>query len=150
MPTLMILNGPNLNLLGEREPEIYGYDTLDDIRKKCEARAKGWGLEIDFRQSNFEGDLIESVHAARKTCAGIIINPAGYTFTSVALVDSLKTFTGPILELHLSNIHKREPMYHNSLVSKVATAVVAGLGAAGYELAVDALAIKLGMNRSAT
>ena len=147
-PKILILNGPNLNLLGEREPEIYGYDTLDDIRKKCEARAQGWGLEIDFRQSNFEGELIESVHAARKSCAAIIINPAGYTFTSVALVDSLKTFNGPILELHLSNIHKREPMYHNSLVSKVATAVVAGLGADGYELAVDALAIKLGQTRA--
>jgi 3-dehydroquinate dehydratase II len=143
MKTLMILNGPNLNLLGEREPHIYGHDTLADIERMCVQRAARYGYAIDFRQSNFEGDLIESVHAARQSAAGIVINPAGYTFTSVALVDSLKAFEGPILEVHLSNIHKREPMYHNSLVSKVATAVVAGLGAHGYVLAIDAMAERL-------
>ena len=108
MRTIFILNGPNLNLLGEREPEIYGPTTLNDIRAWCEADAKELGLAIDFRQSNFEGEIIEAIHAARKQAAGIIINPAGYTFTSVAILDALKMFDGPKIELHISNVHKRE------------------------------------------
>ncbi len=140
MRTIFILNGPNLNLLGQREPEIYGRTTLDEIRGWCEADANELGLAIDFRQSNFEGEIIEAVHAARKDAAGIIINPAGYTFTSIAILDALKMFDRPKIELHISNIHQREAIYHNSLVSKTATAVIAGLGAYGYRLALRAMA----------
>lgn len=138
-PVVFILNGPNLNLLGEREPHIYGSTTLAEIAERCQKRAESRGLTPDFRQTNFEGVLIESVHEARKKAAGIIINPAGLTFTSVALLDSLKMFEGPKIELHISNVHKREEIYHNSLVSKAATAVMAGLGPGGYEVAVDAM-----------
>ena len=145
MPTVLILNGPNLNRLGKREPAIYGTETLASIRQRCEDRAAGLGLSVDFRQSNFEGALVESVHEA---CDGafeaIIINPAGYSFTSIALLDALKQFVGPKIEVHLSNIHTREAIYHHSLVSKTATAVIAGLGAQGYMLAVDAVAHLLG------
>jgi 3-dehydroquinate dehydratase-2 len=140
MRTIFILNGPNLNLLGQREPQIYGSTTLDEIRGWCEADAAEFGLAIDFRQSNFEGEIIEAIHAARTSAAGIIINPAAYTFTSVAILDALKMFDRPKIELHISNIHQREPIYHNSLVSKTATAVIAGLGAYGYRLAVRAMA----------
>jgi 3-dehydroquinate dehydratase-2 len=135
-----ILNGPNLNLLGEREPEIYGTETLDAIKERCIERAKTHRLEIDFRQSNFEGDLIESVHEARKKAAAIIINPAALTFTSIGLLDALKTFDGPKIEVHLTNFHSRESYYDRSLISYIATAVIAGLGGDGYVLAVDALA----------
>lgn len=141
MPTVLILNGPNLNRLGKREPAIYGTETLDSIRQRCEARASAQGLGVDFRQTNFEGALVESIHEA---CDGgfeaIIINPAGYSFTSVALLDALKQFDGPKIEVHLSNIHTREAIYHHSLVSKTATAVIAGLGAQGYLYALDAVA----------
>lgn len=140
MPKIFILNGPNLNLLGEREPEIYGSTTLDEIRQWCEADARELGIEIDFRQSNFEGEIIEAIHAARKQAAGIIINPAAYTFTSIAILDALKMFDGPKIELHLSNVHKREEIYHKSLVSRTATAVMAGFGALGYRLALRAMA----------
>lgn len=140
MRTIFILNGPNLNLLGQREPEIYGRTTLDEIRGWCESDAADLGLAIDFRQSNFEGEIIEAIHAARKDAAGIIINPAGYTFTSIAILDALKMFDRPKIELHISNIHQREAIYHNSLVSKTATAVIAGLGAYGYRLALRAMA----------
>jgi len=137
---VFVLNGPNLNLLGQREPAIYGTTTLAEIEQRCAARARELGLDIDFRQTNFEGTLIESVHEARLKAAGIIINPAGYTFTSVALLDSLKMFDKPKIELHISNIHTRESIYHNSLVSRTATAVICGLGAAGYEIALTAMA----------
>ena len=140
---VFVLNGPNLNLLGEREPEIYGHTTLAEIEEMCASRAKAHGLGLDFRQTNFEGALIESVHEARKKAAGIIINPAGLSFTSVALLDSLKMFNGPKIELHISNIHQREAIYHNSLVSRTATAVIAGLGPQGYGIAVDAMAMLL-------
>ncbi|MGI4952759.1 MAG: type II 3-dehydroquinate dehydratase [Janthinobacterium lividum] len=139
MSLIYVLNGPNLNLLGEREPEIYGTTTLADIRASCEARAATLGLTIDFRQTNFEGELIESVHEARRKAAGIVINPAGYTFTSIALLDSLKMFQGPKIELHISNVHTRESIYHNSLVSRTATGLVVGFGAYGYEMALDAM-----------
>lgn len=139
MSLIYVLNGPNLNLLGEREPEIYGYATLADIQVNCEARAATLGLTIDFRQTNFEGELIESVHEARHKAAGIIINPAGYTFTSIALLDSLKMFKGPKIELHISNVHTRESIYHNSLVSCTATGLVVGFGSYGYEMALDAM-----------
>jgi 3-dehydroquinate dehydratase II len=144
MPRLIyILNGPNLNLLGEREPELYGRATLAEVEALCKSRATVHGLSIDFRQSNFEGALIESVHEARKAAAGIIINPAGLTFTSVSLLDALKMFDGPTIEFHITQIHKREEIYHRSLVSKTATAVMAGLGPNGYGLAIDAMAMLL-------
>src|SRR6476620_3912533 len=127
-PVVFILNGPNLNLLGEREPEIYGRTTLAEVEERSRRRSEARGLTADFRQTNFEGVLIESVHEARKKAAGIIINPAGLTFTSVALLDALKTFDGPKIELHISNIHKRDEIYHKSLISRTATAVIAGLG----------------------
>ncbi|WHO76187.1 type II 3-dehydroquinate dehydratase [Rhizobium sp. BT03] len=138
--TIFVLNGPNLNLLGEREPAIYGSTTLADIREKCLAKADSLGFAIDFRQTNFEGELVESVHQARKEACGIIINPAGYTFTSIALLDALKMFEPPKIELHISNVHARESIYHNSLISRVATAIMIGFGARGYELAIEAMA----------
>lgn len=147
-PVVFVLNGPNLNLLGEREPHIYGHTTLAEIRERCHARAAAQGLTVDFRQTNFEGVLIESVHEARKGAAGIIINPAGLTFTSIALLDSLKMFEGPKIELHISNVHKREEIYHNSLVSKTATAVMAGLGPSGYEIALDAMRMLIAEGRT--
>lgn len=143
---IYILNGPNLNLLGQREPAIYGTTTLHDIRQRCVEKAKVLGFEVDFRQTNFEGELVESVHQARDNACGIIINPAAYTFTSIALLDALKTFDPPKIELHISNVHARESIYHNSLISRVATAIMIGFGAAGYELAVEAIA---GMIRKA-
>jgi 3-dehydroquinate dehydratase-2 len=138
--TIFILNGPNLNLLGEREPEIYGTTTLADIRDACHAKAESLGFSVDFRQTNFEGELVESVHQARREACGIIINPAGYTFTSIALLDSLKMFDGPKIELHISNVHARESIYHNSLISRTATGIMIGFGARGYELAIEAMA----------
>jgi 3-dehydroquinate dehydratase-2 len=134
---IYVLNGPNLNRLGTREPHIYGYTTLADVEKIC--RAEAGAQPIEFRQTNSETQLIEWVHEAIDNGAGIIINPAAYTFTSLALLDSLKMFPGPIIELHISNVHKREPLYHNSLVSKTATAVIAGLGAKGYGTAMRAM-----------
>jgi len=139
MRKIFILNGPNLNLLGEREPHIYGSTTLADIRGWCEADAAELGVAIEFRQSNFEGEIIESIHTARKEAAGIIINPAAFTFTSIAILDALKTFDKPKIELHISNVHQREEIYHKSLVSKTATAVMAGFGAYGYRLALRAI-----------
>jgi 3-dehydroquinate dehydratase-2 len=142
--TIFVLNGPNLNLLGQREPAIYGTTTLGDIKEKCLAKANDLGFDVDFRQTNFEGELVESVHQARNEACGIIINPAGYTFTSIALLDALKTFDHPKIELHISNVHARESIYHNSLISRVATAIMIGFGAAGYELAIQAMAGMVG------
>ena len=139
MRTIFILNGPNLNLLGQREPEIYGSTTLAEIRGWCEADARELGLAIDFRQSNFEGEIIEALHEARVRAAGVIINPAGYTFTSMAILDALKMITRPKIELHISNVHTREDIYHKSLVSRAVTAVMAGFGAYGYRLALRAM-----------
>jgi len=132
-----ILNGPNLNRLGTREPHIYGTTTLADVEKMCRAVAGERGIE--FRQTNSETQLIEWVHEAIDNGAGIIINPAAYTFTSLALLDALKMFPGPIIELHITNVHRREAHYHNSFVSKAATAVIMGLGAQGYPVAVRAM-----------
>ena len=141
--TVFVLNGPNLNLLGVREPKIYGTQTLEDIKKKCIARARTHELEIDFRQSNFEGVMVESVHEAREKAVGIVINPAGLSFHSIPLLDSLKTFDGPKVEVHLTNIHQREAIYQRSLISTTATGVIAGLGADGYVLAIEAIAFAL-------
>jgi 3-dehydroquinate dehydratase-2 len=138
--TILVLNGPNLNLLGVREPEIYGRETLDDIKQRCIACGKGHGLDIDFRQSNSEATLIDWLHEARGTMAGVVINPAGFSFHSIALLDALKMFDGPKVEVHITNIHKREPMYQKSLMSHGVTGVIAGLGGTGYVLAVDAVA----------
>jgi 3-dehydroquinate dehydratase-2 len=138
--TIFVLNGPNLNLLGQREPSIYGTTTLADIRDRCIAKAGELGFAIDFRQTNFEGELVEQVHQARIEACGIIINPAGYTFTSIALLDALKTFDKPKIELHISNVHARESIYHNSLISRTATGIMIGFGANGYELAIQAMA----------
>ncbi len=136
----MVLNGPNLNLLGVRQPQIYGHDTLDDIRKRMEARAKTHALAIDLRQSNVEGELVTWIQEARTTCAGIIINPAAYTHTSVAILDALLMCEFPVIELHLSNPHKREEFRHRSLTSLVAKGIIAGFGPHGYILALEAMA----------
>lgn len=133
--TIYILNGPNLNLLGKREPEIYGSDTLEDVKAACEAVAAECGLAIELRQSNHEGALVDWIHEAREQAAGIIINPAAYTHTSVAILDALNTFDGPVIELHISQVHKREPFRHQSYVSSRADAVMAGFGVHGYALA---------------
>lgn len=134
---IYVLNGPNLNRLGKREPEIYGTTTLAEVEAMCRAAAGAYAIE--FRQTNSEEHLIEWVHEAIDEGAGIVINPAAFTFTSLALLDALKMFSGPIIELHISNIHRREPIYHRSYVSMVATSVMAGFGADGYAIAVSAM-----------
>ena len=134
---IYIINGPNLNRLGKREPEIYGKTTLAEIEVMCRDAA---GVQaIEFRQSNAEFQIIEWIHEAIDEGAGIIINPAGLTFTSIPILDALKMFPGPIVELHISNVHRREDIYHKSLVSRVATMVMAGAGARGYPLSVKAM-----------
>lgn len=136
---ILILNGPNLNMLGIREPEIYGRDTLADIERLCEQKAKALGYEIDMRQSNSEGDLINWIHEGVSDWSAIVINPAAFTHTSVAIMDALKLVSCPIVEVHISNIYQREAFRHHSYVSPVATGVICGLGPAGYELALDAI-----------
>lgn len=135
---IYVLNGPNLNLLGVREPEIYGYTRLDDIKARCESLTAAKNVGLVFRQTNHEGELIDWVQEAREAASVLIINPAGYGHTSVALLDALKALTQPIIECHLSNPHARESFRHHSYVSLAAKAVIAGLGATGYELAIDA------------
>lgn len=137
---IYVLNGPTLNLLGTREPEIYGYTTLPEIRNMVAERANQHGLKIVFRQSNHEGDLIDWIQEARAKGCGVILNGAAYTHTSIAIYDALKALGKPIIEVHLSNPHAREPFRHRSFVSKVATGVIVGLGAQGYLAAVDAMA----------
>jgi 3-dehydroquinate dehydratase-2 len=139
-PLILVLNGPNLNLLGTRQPEIYGAATLDDVESLCAETAEQLGLAIDFRQTNLEGELITWVQQARGRAAGIVINPAGYSHTSIALMDALKAVDLPVVEVHISNIHRREEFRHLSYVSKAATGVIAGLGIHGYALALSALA----------
>jgi 3-dehydroquinate dehydratase-2 len=139
-PSILILNGPNLNMLGQREPGIYGKDTLDDIEKACKAKAAELGLEIDFRQSNREGELVEWAQIAGQWFKGIIVNAAGYTHTSVALLDALMVSGLPVIEVHLSNIFRREEFRHHSYVSRAATGVICGFGLKGYVLALDAMA----------
>lgn len=136
--TIHVLNGPNLNRLGKREPEIYGRTTLAEVEAMC--RKAAGDDAVTFRQTNHEGELVELIHEATDGgAAGIVINPAGLTFTSIPVLDALKMFGGPIIELHISNIHRREPIYHRSLVSTVATAVIAGLGARGYATAIRSM-----------
>ena len=141
---ITILNGPSLNLLGQRQPEIYGYDTLDDVAKICANIANSVGLRCELLQSNHEGELIDMIQNARETSAGIIINPAALTHTSVALLDALHTFEGPVLEVHISNVHKRETFRHFSYVSLRADGVIAGFGVQGYGFAMQRMAILLG------
>ena len=137
---IYILNGPNLNLLGHREPEVYGYTTLAEIEKMCATQAASHGLSIVFRQSNREGEIVDHLQEARTSGCAVIINPAGYSHTSVAILDSIQALKIPVIEVHLSNIHKREPYRHHSYVSKGATGIVMGLGAQGYLRAIDAVA----------
>lgn len=143
-----VLSGPNLNLLGVREPEIYGRQTLDDVRQLCEARAAQHGFAVVFRQSNHEGQLIDWVQEAREKGAGIIINAGGLTHTSIALLDALQAAELPVIEVHLSNIFRREAFRSHSYVSLAAKGVICGLGAKGYELAVDAMADVIGKTAS--
>ena len=141
LPTVYVLNGPNLNLLGVREPEIYGHDTLDDIAGRLEDRAREIGLAIDMRQSNHEGHLIDWLHEANARAAkAVILNPGGFTHTSVALHDAIKSITVPVIEVHLSNPHAREAFRHKSYVGSAAKGTIAGFGAASYMLALDAAA----------
>jgi 3-dehydroquinate dehydratase II len=139
---IYVINGPNLNRLGKREPHIYGSTTLAEIEAMC--REAVGARPLRFAQSNIEGVIVDWIHEAIDAGAGIVINPAAFTFTSIAILDALKMSPEPIIELHISNIHKREAYYHNSHVSKVATAVIAGLGARGYPIAIRALSDLLG------
>ena len=140
LPQVVVLNGPNLNLLGLRQPDVYGSATLDDVENLCAETAERAGLAIDFRQTNGEGELIGWVQDCRGRAAGIVINPAGYSHTSVALMDALLAVELPVIEVHLSNIHRREEFRSHSYVSRAATGVICGLGMRGYALALTAMA----------
>ena len=142
-PKVLILNGPNLNMLGSRQPDVYGRETLSDVEESCRRHGQGVGLEVDFRQSNSEGTLVDWIQEARETHDAVIINPAAYTHTSVAIMDALLAAELPVIEVHLSNIHRREAFRHQSYVSKVADAVLCGFGTQGYLLALDAMARRL-------
>jgi 3-dehydroquinate dehydratase-2 len=135
-----VINGPNLNMLGVREPEIYGRETLADVRQRTERHAAGLGLAVDFRQSNHEGDLVSWIQEAREKASGIVLNAGALTHTSVAILDALTAAELPTVEVHLSNVYRRESFRHRSYVSRAATGVICGFGAKGYVLALDALA----------
>lgn len=143
MPSVLVLNGPNLNLLGQRQPEVYGSTTLADIESACVDHAKQLGLEVVCAQSNHEGVMIDAIHAAKGTHGGLIINAGAYTHTSIALMDAVASVELPAVEVHLSNIHAREPFRHVSYLSKVAIGQICGFGAQGYLMALDALASRL-------
>ncbi len=143
MKPVYVLNGPNLNLLGQRQPHLYGSDTLGDVEQRLKSRAAGLGLAIDCRQSNHEGDLIDWVHEARLKASALIVNAGGLSHTSVALMDALLALDIPVIEVHVTNIYRREPFRHHSYVSHAAMGIICGLGAKGYELALDALAERL-------
>ena len=143
MPKIWVLNGPNLNLLGTREPAIYGSATLDDVESACRQAAQAHGAEVDFRQSNHEGELIDWLHAAGRAAGetlGVVFNAGAYTHTSVALGDAIKAIAVPVIEVHLSNVHAREPFRHHSYLSPACAGIVVGFGVAGYALAIDGLA----------
>jgi 3-dehydroquinate dehydratase II len=137
---IFVLNGPNLNLVGAREPSIYGSVTLDAIRQRTEARARSLGLEVDFRQTNSEGELVDWIQEARERAGGIVLNAGAYTHTSIAILDALNAAERPVIELHLSNVFRREPFRHTSYVSPAAHGVICGFGPKGYELAMEAMA----------
>jgi len=145
--TILVLNGPNLNMLGTREPEIYGSETLADIERRLAARAAELGLAIDFRQSNHEGELVTWIQEGRGRIAGLIINPAAYTHTSIAIMDAMQACDYPVIEIHLSNVHRREAFRGHSYVSKVAVGVICGFGSKGYDLALDGMADLLARSR---
>ncbi len=147
--TVLVLNGPNLNLLGTREPDIYGTETLESIEAACRKRAGDLGLAVEFRQSNTEGDLVDWIQEAGGSHQALIVNAGAYTHTSVALLDALLATDLPIIEVHLSNINQREEFRHHSYVSKAADGMICGLGGLGYELALEALAKKLGTIKEA-
>jgi len=140
---ITILNGPNLNLLGLREPELYGTDTLDDVASQCDSVAVELRLTTELKQTNHEGEMVDWIQAARETSAGIIINPAAWSHTSVAVLDALTMFEGPVIEVHISNIYTREPFRHHSYVSARANGIIAGCGVQGYSLAVRRIATLL-------
>ena len=137
---IYVLNGPNLNLLGTREPEVYGRETLDDLRGRCEQKAAALGFPLEFRQSNHEGELVAWIQEARTDAAGVIVNAGAFTHTSIAMLDALLACPVPSVEVHLSNIFAREPFRHHSYISKAVRGVICGFGALGYELAIEALA----------
>ena len=142
-PKIMVINGPNLNLLGSRQPQIYGPDTLGDIKKICRKKADKVGFEVDFRQSNVEGEMVGWLHEAKGNHIGIVLNAAAYTHTSIALMDAIAAIELPVVEVHLSNIHSREKFRHHSFISKVVIGQICGFGPFVYELAIDALADNL-------
>lgn len=139
MPTVVVLNGPNLNLLGEREPEIYGRETLGDVQELCRAAAAEFGHDLDFRQTNHEGVLIDAIQEVRHSAAALVINAAGWTHTSVAIRDALAAVAAPIAEVHISDVHAREPFRHHSYLTDVADVVIVGRGVSGYPEAIRAL-----------
>ena len=139
MTSLLILNGPNLNLLGQRQPEIYGHMTLADVRELCDKKAKKLGIDIEFEQTNHEGRMVDLIQAAKTTHDGIILNAGAYTHTSIALFDALTSVEMPAIELHLSNVFSRESFRHHSYISNVAIGVICGFGAHGYPVAIDAM-----------
>lgn len=145
---IFILNGPNLNLLGKRQPEIYGHETLVDVERECRALADDLRLELRFHQSNREYELIDWIHEARETAAGLIINPAAFTHTSVAILDALNMCEFPVIEVHISNVHKRETFRHHSFVSIMASGVIAGFGTQGYTLSLHRMARLIDQARS--
>jgi 3-dehydroquinate dehydratase-2 len=147
--TIYVLNGPNLNSLGTREPEKYGHSTLADVEKLCRETAKQFGLAVDFRQTNREGELVDWFHEAKaKGVVGIVINPAGYTTTSVAILDAIYAVAIPTVEVHITNIHQREEFRHHSYISKGAKGVICGFGVQGYALAIEGLASLIGVRQS--
>lgn len=142
--TLYVLNGPNLNLLGTRQPEVYGRETLADVERDCRALAKTLDLDVAFHQSNLEGGVIDFIHDARGKAVGVIINAGAYTHTSIGIHDALKILDVPIIEVHISNIHQREEFRHHSYISRVASGVIVGCGTQGYQLALQRIARLLG------
>lgn len=147
--SIFVLNGPNLNLLGQRQPDIYGRNTLADVEALCRARAQRHGFDVTFRQSNHEGDVIDWLQEARQEAAGVIINPGAFTHTSIAILDAIVATELPVIEVHISNIHAREEFRRHSYVSTVAKAVLCGFGTEGYGLAIDGLAALLGVKAPA-
>ncbi len=143
MPSVLILNGPNLNLLGTRQPDVYGHTTLADIEQMCRDHGQSIEMEVSFEQSNHEGTLIDAIHAARGKHDGIVLNAGAYTHTSIALMDAIASVELPAIELHLSNVHAREDFRHRSFIAKVCTGIICGFGAHGYILAMDALKAKI-------
>ena len=147
--SIYVLNGPNLNLLGQRQPDVYGRNTLADIEVLCQRRAQPYGLEVTFRQSNHEGDIVDWLQEARRDACGVIINPGAFTHTSIAILDAIIAAELPVIEVHISNIHAREEFRRHSYVSTVAKAVLCGFGIEGYGLAIDGLAALLGVKAQA-